>query len=132
MMLCGVFLVADLRIVGCFVTQRKKDKRNHTKNQSGVQILDPVNDKNVYIVQSLEPPVNDNLMELLLLVAAAKRSGCKNVTAVIPYLGYSRDIRPEAPGNAVPYVGSSVARLVRFFLLFFFRTAAGPETKPLK
>ena len=77
-----------------------------------MQILDSVNDKNVYIIQSLNPPVNDNLMELLLLIAAAKRSGCKQVVAVIPYLGYSRDIRPEEPGNAVPFVGSAVAKLV--------------------
>ena len=78
-----------------------------------MRILDPPSNKDVYIVQSLNPPVNDNLMELLLLISAAKRSGCKRVTAVIPYLGYSRDIRAEEKGNYVPSVGPTVARLVR-------------------
>ena len=43
---------------------------------------------NVYIIQSCSSPVNDNIMELLLLVSAAKRAGANRVTAVIPYFGY--------------------------------------------
>ncbi len=79
-----------------------------------MRILDPPREKDVYIIQSMCSPVNDNLMELLLLIAAAKRAGCRRVVAVIPYLGYNRDIRPEAPGNSVPSVGTTVARLVLF------------------
>ncbi len=77
-----------------------------------MQILDPPRDKDVYIIQSLCNPVNDNLMELLFLISAAKRAGCRQVTAVIPYLGYNREIRPEAPGYAVPNVGGTISRLV--------------------
>ena len=74
--------------------------------------MDPLTDKSVYIVQSLSPPVNDHLLELLLLIAAARRAGCKRVAAVIPYMGYCRDIRPESPSNSVPRVSDTVARLV--------------------
>jgi len=77
-------------------------------------MLDSVRGKNVYIVQSLSPPANDHLMELLLLISAARRAGCKNVIAVIPYMAYGRDIRPENLGNSVPLVGSTVAKLVLF------------------
>lgn len=49
--------------------------------------------KDIIIVQSTNTPVNDHLMELLLLADAAKRAGAKNITAVIPYFGYSRQDR---------------------------------------
>lgn len=82
------------------------------KVKGGVRILDPVSNKNVYIIQSLSPPINDNLMELLLLISAARRSACKKVTAIIPYMAYSKDIRPENPNYSVPYPGRMIARLV--------------------
>jgi ribose-phosphate pyrophosphokinase len=47
-----------------------------------------VREKNLYIVQSCAAPVNDNIMELMLLISAAKRAGANRVTAVIPYFGY--------------------------------------------
>ena len=47
-----------------------------------------VREKNLYIIQSCAAPVNDNIMELMLLVSAAKRAGANRVTAVIPYFGY--------------------------------------------
>lgn len=54
-----------------------------------------------YVIQSLDPPVNDNLVELLLLLDAARRVGVSHLTAVIPYLGYSRKDRRAAAGEAV-------------------------------
>ncbi len=47
-----------------------------------------VREKNLFIIQSCAAPVNDNIMELLLLVSAAKRAGAHRVTAIIPYFGY--------------------------------------------
>ena len=65
-------------------------------NEISVEIFDSVRGKDVYIIQSTCVPVNDNLMELLLVADALKRSSVRSITAVIPYLGYSRqDRRPK-------------------------------------
>ncbi|WP_395460222.1 ribose-phosphate diphosphokinase [Wolbachia endosymbiont (group B) of Myelois circumvoluta] len=58
-----------------------------------VEVANDLRNQEVYIVQSLSSPVNDNLMELLLTIDAAKRSGAKRITAIIPYYGYSRQDR---------------------------------------
>jgi ribose-phosphate pyrophosphokinase len=57
-----------------------------------VQIEGRISD-NVAIIQSTSTPVNDHLMELLLIADTAKRAGAKNIIAVIPYFGYSRQDR---------------------------------------
>jgi len=51
-------------------------------------INESIRGKDVFIIQSCSAPVNDNIMELLLTVAAARRAGAHNVSAVIPYFGY--------------------------------------------
>lgn len=51
-------------------------------------INESIRGKDVFIVQTCAAPVNDNIMELLLTVAAARRAGAQNVTTVIPYFGY--------------------------------------------
>ncbi|MGL9758870.1 MAG: ribose-phosphate diphosphokinase [Wolbachia sp.] len=58
-----------------------------------VEVASDLHDQEVYVVQSLSSPVNDNLMELLLTIDAAKRSGARRITAIIPYYGYSRQDR---------------------------------------
>lgn len=55
----------------------------------------------VYVVQSLGPPVNEHLIELLLLGDACRRANARRLTAVIPYLGYARKDRRTSPGDAV-------------------------------
>ncbi len=60
-----------------------------------VQLANGVHDEDVIIVQSTSKPANDHLMELLLLVDAAKRSGARRVIALVPYFGYSRQDRPS-------------------------------------
>ena len=55
-----------------------------------VQILDSVREKDVFIVQSTSPPVNDHLMELLAFADACRRASAARIFAVIPYFGYSR------------------------------------------
>jgi len=52
-----------------------------------------VNGKHVYLIQPTSPPVNDSLMELILLVSAARRSGAAKITCVVPYYGYARQDR---------------------------------------
>lgn len=58
-----------------------------------VEVASGLHNQEVYLVQSLSTPVNDDLMELLLTIDAAKRSGAKRITAIIPYYGYSRQDR---------------------------------------
>src|SRR3989304_4129854 len=68
-----------------------------------VDIGENVRGADVFIVQPTCPPVNDHLVELLILMDALKRSSAKRVTAVIPYYGYARQDRkvlPRAPITA--------------------------------
>ncbi|HUH67516.1 MAG TPA: ribose-phosphate pyrophosphokinase [Mycobacterium sp.] len=55
----------------------------------------------VYIVQPTAPPVNDHIIELLLLLDACRRARATRVTAVVPYFGYARQDRRTAPGQAL-------------------------------
>jgi len=65
----------------------------HYPSPSGevnLRVLDNVRNQHVFVVQSLGPPVNDNITELFLIVSALKRSSAKKVTCVIPYISYMR------------------------------------------
>ena len=62
-----------------------------------VEIIDSVRGQDVFVVQPTCRPVNENLMELLVMIDAVRRSSAARVTAVIPYFGYARqDRRPRA------------------------------------
>lgn len=61
------------------------------------QILENVRGQDVFILQSTCPPVNENLMELLIMIDAFKRSSAQRITAVIPYYGYARQDRKDKP-----------------------------------
>jgi ribose-phosphate pyrophosphokinase len=76
-----------------------------------VEILENVRGKEVFIVQSTCPPVNDNLMELLVMADALRRASVARITAVIPYFGYARqDRRPRAA--RVPITAQLAATMV--------------------
>jgi ribose-phosphate pyrophosphokinase len=68
---------------------------NYADGEIGIQILSSVQYKDIYIIQSVSPTPNihDHLMELLLFISAAKRASARKVTAIIPYLAYSRQDR---------------------------------------
>ncbi len=66
-----------------------------------VQLLDNIDKGRVVIIQSTSTPVNNNLMELLLLTDTAKRAGADHITAIIPYLGYSRQDRKSVGHSPV-------------------------------
>src|SRR6201994_4472937 len=67
-----------------------------------VELIENVRGRDVFIVQSTCPPVNDHLMELLVLVDACRRASAARITAVVPYFGYSRqDRRPRATRSAI-------------------------------
>ena len=75
-----------------------------------VQIDENVRGADVFIVQPTSPPVNDHLMELLIMLDAFKRSSASRVTAVIPYYGYARQDRKDKP--RVPITSKLVADLI--------------------
>lgn len=60
-----------------------------------VKILDNVRGADVFVVQGTSRPANENIMQLLLLIDAAKRASAARVTAVVPYFGYARQDRKE-------------------------------------
>jgi ribose-phosphate pyrophosphokinase len=75
-----------------------------------VQIKDNVRGKDVFIVQPTCPPPNETLMELLIMIDAARRASAKRITAVVPYYGYARQDRKDQP--RVPITAKLVANLI--------------------
>ncbi len=76
-----------------------------------VEIIDSVRGRDVFIIQPTCSPGNDNLLELLMLVDAVKRASARRVTAVLPYMGYSRqDRRPRSA--RVPISAKVVASII--------------------
>ena len=62
-----------------------------------VQILETVREQDVYIVQTVQPPVNERIMELLITIDAVKRASAKNINVVLPYFPYSRSDKKDQP-----------------------------------
>lgn len=58
--------------------------------ETRVEIQDNVRGSDCFVIQSTAPPVNDSIMQLLVLIDALRRSSPKRITAVVPYFGYSR------------------------------------------
>ncbi|AOY59527.1 Prs: ribose-phosphate pyrophosphokinase (RPPK) [Desulfococcus multivorans] len=75
-----------------------------------IEINENIRARDVFVVQSTCRPVNDNLVELLLMLDACKRSSAKRVTAVIPYYGYGRQDKKVAP--RVPISARLVADMI--------------------
>ncbi len=75
-----------------------------------VEIHENVRKQEIYVIQSTCNPVNDHLVELLLLIDAFKRSSASRITAVIPYFGYARQDKKVAP--RVPISAKMVADLL--------------------
>ncbi len=75
-----------------------------------VQILESVRAHDCYIIQPTCPPVNENLMELLIMIDAFKRASAGKITAVIPYFGYARADRKSSP--RVPITAKLASNLI--------------------
>ncbi len=82
---------------------------NFADGEIRVQIQKNVRGSDLYIIQSLQPPA-ENILELLLLIDAARRASARRITAVIPYFGYARQDRKEEP--RVPITAKLVARMI--------------------
>src|SRR5271170_5000406 len=75
-----------------------------------VKINENIRGRDVYIVQPTCPPTNQNLMELLIMIDAAKRASAYRITAVMPFYGYARQDRKDQP--RVPITAKLVANLL--------------------
>ena len=75
-----------------------------------IEIEENVRSKDVFVIQSTCAPVNDHLVELLLMIDAFKRASAKRITAVIPYFGYARQDKKVAP--RVPISAKLVANML--------------------
>src|SRR5687768_6136108 len=80
---------------------------NFSDGESYAQIDENVRGADVFIVQPTCPPVNENLVELLIMLDAFKRSSASRITAVLPYYGYARQDRKDKP--RVPITSKLVA-----------------------
>lgn len=94
--------------LGVPLTEAKVDSFND--GECSVQIMENVRGTDCYIVQPTCMPVNDNLMQLLLLISAARRASAARVTAVVPYYGYARQDRKDRA--RVPISAADVARMI--------------------
>lgn len=75
----------------------KADIKKFSDGEISVQIAESVRGRDVFIIQSTGAPSNDNLMELLIMTDALRRSSASSITAVVPYYGYARQDRKAAP-----------------------------------
>lgn len=84
--------------------------RRFSDGEVFVEIGENVRGRDIYVIQSTCGPVNDNLMELLIIMDALKRASARRITAVMPYYGYARQDRKVAP--RVPISAKLAADLI--------------------
>ncbi|MDR1081051.1 MAG: ribose-phosphate pyrophosphokinase [Deltaproteobacteria bacterium] len=88
----------------------KAQVRRFSDGEIFIELGENVRGRDTFVIQSTCAPVNDNLMELLLIIDALKRASARRITAVIPYYGYARQDRKAAP--RVPISAKLVADLL--------------------
>jgi ribose-phosphate pyrophosphokinase len=98
------------------IPQGQAEVFKFTNDNTFVKILNNIRERDVFIVQPTCTPVNDHIMELLIMIDAAKRASAGRITAVVPYYGYSRTDKKDQP--RVPITARLVADLL---------TAAGAD-----
>ena len=108
--------LAEAIAAHCFSELVPAKVQRFADGECSVEFLENIRGEDVFIVQSTSTPVNDNLMELLVMIDAAKRSSAKRITAVMPYFGYARQDRKSA--SRTPITAKLVADLI---------TAAGAD-----
>lgn len=79
----------------------RADARRFSDGELFVEIGENVRGRDVYVIQSTCRPVNDTLMELLVIIDALKRASAKEITALVPYYGYARQDRKVAPRTPI-------------------------------
>ena len=94
----------------CFTDIVPAEIKTFADGECSVEFHENIRGEDVFIVQSTSTPVNDNLMELIIMIDAAKRSSARRITAVIPYFGYARQDRKSA--SRTPITAKLVANLL--------------------
>ena len=92
------------------IKEGKIEIRHFADGEILVELLETVRDKRVYIIQSTDNPVSQNLMELLIAIDSVKRAFAKRIDVIIPYFGYARQDRKARPRQ--PITGRLVANLL--------------------
>lgn len=88
----------------------KAEVRRFSDGEVFVEIGENVRGRDIFIIQPTSPPVNDHLMELMIMVDALRRASARRITAVLPYYGYARQDRKVAP--RVPITAKVVAEML--------------------
>ena len=88
----------------------ERDSFKFANDNSFVQLKESVRGKDVYLVQTTQPPVNERIMELLIMIETAKRAGAKRITAVLPYFIYSRSDKKDQ--SRVPVTAKLMAKIL--------------------
>ena len=94
----------------CFADLVPASVSTFADGETSVEFNENIRGEDVFIVQSTATPVNDSLMELLIMIDAARRSSSSRITAVIPYFGYARQDRKSA--SRTPITAKLVANLL--------------------
>jgi ribose-phosphate pyrophosphokinase len=87
----------------------KADLRKFSDGEIFVELKENVRGTDVFLIQPTCTPVNDHLMELVIMVDALRRASARRITAVVPYYGYARQDRKNAP--RVPISAKVVAEM---------------------
>ncbi len=88
----------------------KVDLYDFPDGEVGCKLNQNIRGRDVYLIQPTGPPVNDNLIELLVLIDTCQRASAERITAVLPYFGYARQDRKDS--GRVPITSKLVANLI--------------------
>jgi len=88
----------------------KINRMKFKNDNTFIQLLETVREKDVYFIQTTTPPVNERVMELLIAIDAAKRASAKRITVILPYYMYSRSDKKDQP--RVPITAKLIAELL--------------------
>ncbi len=83
---------------------------NYPDGEISCKVEEDIRGRDVFLVQPTCPPVNENLMELLVMIESCKRASAERITAVIPYFGYARQDRKDE--GRVPITAKLVANII--------------------
>ena len=92
------------------IEEGKINRMKFKNDNTFIQLLETVREKDVFFIQTTTPPVNERVMELLIAVDAAKRASARRITVVLPYYMYSRSDKKDQP--RVPITAKLMAELI--------------------